>query len=105
MKRTAAILLAFLTMAGSAQAATVSAKVGPLLKEAQALIAAKNYKGASAKLNEADAVKATPDDAAIINQFRDAIAAASLDATQPTCTSAGLGITRCDGRRAVGVQP
>ena len=34
---------AALMLAAPAQAATVSAKVGPLLKEAQAMIAAKNY--------------------------------------------------------------
>ena len=105
MKRTAAILLALMTIAGPAQAYIVSKEVGPLLLKVQALIAAKNYRAAAAKLNEAEAVKVTADDAHVINQFRDAIAAASLDPTQPHCTSAGMGITRCDGRRATGVQP
>lgn len=77
MKRTAVILLAFLTMAGAAQAMVVSAQVGPFIKEAQALIAAKNYKAATAKLNEAEAVKSSPDDTTIINEFRKAIEIAS----------------------------
>ncbi len=42
MKRTAAILQALLTMAGQAQALTVSANVGPLLKKAQALAQAEH---------------------------------------------------------------
>jgi hypothetical protein len=62
-----------------AEAATVSAKVGPLLKEAQSLAQAGNYKAASAKLNDADKVKSTPDDAAIINQLRQYIAIKSGD--------------------------
>ena len=74
---------AALVLAVPAQAATVSAKVGPLLKEAQALIAAKNYSAAKAKLNEADAVKSTPDDAAIINQFKSAISISSADPNTP----------------------
>jgi hypothetical protein len=74
---------AVLSMAVPALAATVSAKVGPLLKEAQALIAAKNYKAATAKLNEAEAVKSTPDDTAIINQFKNLIAVDSADPTTP----------------------
>jgi hypothetical protein len=83
----------------------VSAKVGPLLKEAQEMIAAKNYKGATAKLNEAEAVKSNPDDETVINQMRQAIAVTSSDPAQPSCTSAGLGMTRCDGRRVIGAQP
>jgi hypothetical protein len=105
MKRVAAVLLALMTMAGPARAWVVSKDVGPLLKEAQTLIMAKNYKAATAKLNEAEAVKANPDDETVINQFRGAIAAASLDPTQPNCTSAGMGITRCDGRRATEAHP
>jgi hypothetical protein len=104
MKRTAVALLAFLIMAGAAQAMVVSAKVGPLLKEAQQMMIAKNYKGATAKLNEAEAVKSNPDDETVINQMRQAIAASSSDPTQPSCTSAQMGITRCDGR-AIGSQP
>ena len=82
MKRTAAILLAFLTMAGSAQAVTVSMKVGPLLKEARILANAGNYQGALAKLNEADTVKAYPDDTTIINSRRQAIRTASSPSSQ-----------------------
>jgi hypothetical protein len=82
MKRTVTILLALLMMAGSAQA-LISPKVGPLLKEAQAMIAAKNYKAASAKLDEANAVKSVPDDTAVIDQFRRAIAKASSQPSQP----------------------
>ena len=73
---------AFLATA-PAQAATVSAKVGPLLKEAQSLISAKNYKGATAKLNEAEAAASTPDDRAIINQFKNLIAVNSADPNTP----------------------
>lgn len=80
---TAAAGAAALVMAVPAQALTVSAKVGPLLKEAQAMIAAKNYKGASAKLNEAEAVASTPDDRAIINQFKNAISISSADPNTP----------------------
>ena len=49
---TAAASAGALTLATPAAALTVSAKVGPLVKEAQAMIAAKNYKGAAAKLSE-----------------------------------------------------
>jgi hypothetical protein len=104
MKRTAAIFLALLTMAGSAQAMVVGPKVGPLLKEAQEMMAAKNYKGAMAKLSDAEAVKSNPDDETVINQMRQAIAVSSSDPTQPYCTSARVGGTRCDGR-AIGTQP
>jgi hypothetical protein len=72
-----------LLMAAPAQAATVSAKVGPLLKEAQSLIAAKNYGAAKAKLNEAEAAASTPDDRAIINQFKNLIAVSSADPNTP----------------------
>ena len=99
MKRIAAIMLALLSVTAPAQAYIISAKVGPLLKEAQQMIAAKNYKGALAKVNEAEAVKSNPDDETVINQFRGVIAAVSLDPTQPQCTSAGMGVTRCDGRQ------
>ena len=108
MKRTAAILLALVTMAVPAQAMTVSAKVGPLVKEAQSLAQAKKYKAAMAKLDEAEAVESTADDETVINQLRQYIAVASSDSTQPThphCTSAGMGITNCDGRPANGAQP
>jgi hypothetical protein len=86
-----AILLGTAAAAGSAMvlavpaqaAPTVSAKAGPLLMEAKALIAAKNYKGASAKLNEAEAVASTPDDRAVINQLKSAIAISSADPNTP----------------------
>jgi len=104
MKITAAILLALMTMAVPAQAMTVSAKVGPLIKETQVLIADKKYKAATAKLNEAEAVKAYPDDETVINQLRQYLAVAS-DPTHSHCTSAGMGVTRCDGHRANGEQP
>jgi hypothetical protein len=80
---TAAATLGPLAMAVPAQAATVSAKVGALLKEAQAMIAAKNYAGAKAKLNEAEAAKSSPDDQTIINQFKNLIAVSSADPNTP----------------------
>jgi hypothetical protein len=70
---------AVLALSVPAQALTVSAKVGPLLTEAKSLIAAKNYKAAAAKLNEAEAVKSTPDDTTIINQLKNVIAVGSAD--------------------------
>jgi hypothetical protein len=73
MKRTAMILLALLTIAGAAQAMVVSPKVGPLLRQVLDLIDAKNYKAAQAILDEAEAVKISADDAAVINQLRHAI--------------------------------
>jgi len=83
MKRKAAILLALLTTAGPAQALTVSMEVGPLLKEAQTLWQAKNYKAALAKLDEAEAVKVYADDTTVINQMRQAIEKASPHPSQP----------------------
>jgi hypothetical protein len=74
---------AALVLAGPAQALTVSAKVGPLIKEAQSLAQAKNYKGAMAKLNEASAAASTPDDNAVINQLKNYIAVSSGDASTP----------------------
>ena len=52
---------------------TVSAKVGPLLKEAQQMIAAKNFEAATVKLDEAEAVKFNPDDAKVISLMRRAV--------------------------------
>ena len=72
-----------LTMGGPAQALTVSNKVGPLVKEAQSMAQAKNYKGALAKLSEAEAVKSTPDDTTVINQLKQYIAVASADPNTP----------------------
>src|ERR1700761_1598010 len=72
---------AALVMAAPAEAATVSTKVGTALKEAQALAAAGNYKAAMAKVNEAEAAKSSPDDAAIINQMKQYIGVKSGDAS------------------------
>ena len=65
------------------QAATVSAKVGPLLNEAKQMIAAKNYNGAKAKLNEAEAAASTSDDRTVINSLKNALAVASADPNTP----------------------
>ena len=73
-----------LALAVPAQAAPqVSPKVGPLLKEAQTLIAAKNYAGAKAKLNEAEAAASSSDDRTVINQFRSALSISSADPNTP----------------------
>ncbi|HEY8254831.1 MAG TPA: hypothetical protein VIG39_09345 [Rhizomicrobium sp.] len=72
-----------LVLATPAAALTASPKVGPLLKEAVAMISAKNYKGAQAKLSEAEAVKSTPDDTALINQIKNAISISSADPNTP----------------------
>lgn len=80
---TATVGAAGLALTAPAQALTVSAKVGPMLKEAQAMIAAKNYAGAKAKLSEAEAAASTPDDHTIINQFKAAISISSADPNTP----------------------
>ena len=80
---TATATASSLLLAVPAQALTVSAKVGPLVKEAAAMIAAKNYKGATAKLNEAEAVKSVPDDTTVINQYKKVIAVSSADPSTP----------------------
>ena len=67
---TAAAGAAALVMAAPAQALTVSAKVGPLLNEAKALMTSGKYDAAMAKLKEADAVKSSPDDTAAINSMK-----------------------------------
>ena len=107
MKRTAAVMLALLTLAAPAQALIVSKNVGPLIKDAQSLAQAKHYKAALAKLDQAEAVKATPDDETVINQVRQYIARASLDPADFPCTinDGRGGVTRCDGRSLAGVQP
>lgn len=61
-------------VAGPARGLTVSAKVGPLVKEAQSLAQAENYKAALVKLDQADAVKSTADDATVISQMTQYIA-------------------------------
>jgi hypothetical protein len=85
VRRLSALLLATAALftASAAQALTISAKVGPLLQEAQSLIQAKNYKAASAKLDEAEAAKSYPDDETVINQFRQYLAVASSHPAQP----------------------
>ncbi len=70
---------------GSAGALTVSEKVGPLVKEAQSLDRAGSYKAAMGKLDEADAVKSTPDDETVINQLRQFIVG-NMQA-QPNCAT------------------
>jgi hypothetical protein len=70
---TAAAGAAALLMAVPSQALTVSAKVGPLLNEAKALYSAGKYDAALAKLKEAEAVKSTSDDTAVINSMKQAI--------------------------------
>jgi hypothetical protein len=74
---------AALVLATPAAALTASPKVGPLLKEAVGMIAAKNYAGAKAKLNEAESLKSTPDDTALINQIKNAISISSADPNTP----------------------
>ncbi len=106
MKRIATVLLALLTMAGPAQAqVTISPHVGKLLQEAQNMTKQGNWKGAAAKVNEADGqANKTAADTQVINQMRNYIKVASVpvDPTQPQCTSARMGVTKCDGRQ---VQP
>lgn len=80
---TAGAAAAALALSAPAEAVTVSAKVGPLLNEAKQLIAAKNFKGAQTKLNEAEAAASTPDDRAVINQMKSAIAISSADPNTP----------------------
>jgi hypothetical protein len=77
---TAAVGVAALSLAVPAAALTVSAKVGPLLNEAKALYASGNYNGALAKLREAEAVKSTSDDTAVINSMKQAIGVKTGDA-------------------------
>jgi len=83
MKRTAVVFLALLTIAGPTQAVTVSKNVGPLLQEAQAMIAKQDYKGAMAKVDEAEAVKVTVDDETVISEVRQFITVKSSSLAQP----------------------
>ena len=80
---TASIGAAAFLAATPAAALTVSAKVGPLLKEAQSMIQAKNYSGARAKLNEAEAAASTSDDRSVINSLKAALAVGSADPNTP----------------------
>ena len=63
---------------GQCHPCTVSKDVGPLLKQAQQMIAAQNYEGAMAKVTEAEAVKSNPDDTTVINAMRKYIEYAAL---------------------------
>jgi hypothetical protein len=89
---TTAFLLGTATVCGAAlvlsapASAAVSAKVGKPLQEAQALANAGNYKGAMAKINEAEAMPGkSPEENKIISQMKDFIAIKSGD----TSTAAG----------------
>jgi hypothetical protein len=53
----------------------ISKEVGAPLKEAQTLIAAKNYKAALVKVNEAEAAKSTQVEAHVISEVRQYIEA------------------------------
>ena len=68
---------------GQCHPCTASAGVGPLLREAQQMIVAKDYKAALAKLDEAEAVKSNPDDTTVINQMRQFITVKSSQPSQP----------------------
>jgi hypothetical protein len=73
---------AVVAMAPAAYAATVSAHVGPLLKEAQGLAAAGNYSGAMAKIREAESAPGkTGDDTSVINSMKQYIGVKSGDAS------------------------
>ena len=81
---TAMVGVSGLALATTAQAATVSHQVGALLQEAQALANAGNYRGAMAKLNEAEGVSGkTADDTTVINQMKNFIAVKSGDSSTP----------------------
>jgi len=87
---TTAFLLGTATVCGAAltlsspAAAAVSAKVGKPLLEAQQLLAKGDYKGAMAKVNEAEAVSGkTAEETKIVNQMKDAIAIKSGDTSTP----------------------
>jgi hypothetical protein len=89
---TTAFLLGTATVCGAAlvlstpAAAAVSAKVGKPLQEAQQLAASGNYKGAMAKVNEAEAIPGkSAEENKIIQQMKDFIAIKSGD----TSTAAG----------------
>ena len=72
---------ATVTLVAPAQAA-VSFKVGGVLKEAQSLAAAGNYKGAMAKVNEAEGIPGrTAEDNDVISKMKNYIAVKSGDAS------------------------
>jgi hypothetical protein len=79
---TASLGAAALVLAAPASAATVSPKVGAALQEAKSLAAAGNYRGAMAKINEAEnAPDKTGDDTQVIGQMKQYIAVKSGDAS------------------------
>src|SRR5664279_4052635 len=79
---TAAVGAGALGFATTAQAATVSHQVGALLQEAQSLANAGNYRGAMAKINEAEGAPGkTADDTTVINQMKNFVAVKSGDAS------------------------
>jgi len=87
---TTAFLLGTATICGAAlvlsapASAAVSAKVGKPLQEAQTLANAGNYKGALAKINEAEAIAGkSAEESKIISQMKDFIAIKSGDTSTP----------------------
>jgi len=94
---TTAFLLGTATLCGAAlvlsapASAAVSAKVGKPLQEAQTLANAGNYKGALAKINEAEAIAGkTAEESKIISQMKDFIAIKSGDTSTPAGAKAKL---------------
>lgn len=78
-----AAMVAFVP-AAQAQTATVSAHVGALLQEAQNLAKAGNWRGAAAKVNEAEGqANKTAADTQVINQMKNFIAVSSGDTSTP----------------------
>jgi hypothetical protein len=87
---TTAFLLGTATLCGGAMIlstpadAAVRASVGKPLQEAQKLAGEGNYKGAMAKVNEAEAVSGkSPEESKIINQMKDYLAVKSGDTSTP----------------------
>ncbi len=87
---TTAFLIGTATVCGAAlvlsapASAAVSAKVGKPLQEAQTLANAGNYKGAMAKINEAEAISGkSAEENKIISQMKDFIAIKSGDTSTP----------------------
>jgi hypothetical protein len=74
--------------------------VGPLVKEAQSLAQAKNYKAAMVKLDDAEAVKSSPDDEKVIQQMRHYIAVVSADTSTLAGAKAKFAYDYNDGRFA-----
>ena len=87
---TTAFLLGTATLCGGAMIlsapadAAVRASVGKPLQDAQKLAGEGNYKGAMAKVNEAEAVSGkSPEETKIINQMKDYLAVKSGDTSTP----------------------